>query len=294
LAKNVEECYAVADSGANIAVFPTTYASLLGIKLRRWESPVMIAFGKVGACSVSIFYGNFGALLGRVAFLDDAAEALVPVWQITRNGFEVVFGESTVEVVEAETRQTVVRGYADKVQCLWYFCINDFVCAYAPEVNAVPLDKTDGKVRIAKRQKRVSQKLVDAVHWLHKCMGHAASPTTMAKCLKEGAWRGVPLDIDDKMVLRVLERVQCVACKLGLTNKLPTPEGVGMREWEIGEIFSVDAIVKVNPVSVRGYTGFYLIKELRTGHLTAVPFKIHDAENLIAAVKEVYLFFRSY
>jgi hypothetical protein len=51
--------------------------------------------------------------LGRVAFLDDAAEALVPIWQLTRNGFEVIFGEATVDVVNPESKRIIVRGHAD-------------------------------------------------------------------------------------------------------------------------------------------------------------------------------------
>jgi hypothetical protein len=97
----------------------------------KWKSPVPIMFGKVGAVSVSYYYGDFGLLLGRVAFLDDAVEALVPIWQITRNGFEVTFSEHTVDVIEVSSRQLVVQGFADKVQCLWYFCLNDF-CSHMP------------------------------------------------------------------------------------------------------------------------------------------------------------------
>ncbi len=67
----------------------------------------------------------------------------------------------------------------------------------------MPLDKTDGIVRIAMREKRVSRRLVEAVHWLHKCMGHAVSSMAMVMCLKEGARRGVPLDINERMVQRV-------------------------------------------------------------------------------------------
>ncbi len=119
--KNPADCYAVADSGANIAVCPTQYAAKLGIQLKKWESPIRIAFGKVGSMSVSEYYGYFGPLLGKVAFLDDAAEALFPIWQMTRNGFEVIFGEQTVDVVEKDTRHLAVRGFADQVQCLCIF-----------------------------------------------------------------------------------------------------------------------------------------------------------------------------
>ena len=126
------------------------------------------------------------------------------------------------------SRQLVVQGFADKVQCLWYFCLNDFLFAYAPECGQAPLDKTEGKIFVARRQLRVSRRLVEAVHWLHKCLGHAASSVSMTKCLREGAWRGVPLNIDDSMVQRVLDKVQCLACKLGQTNKLPMSQGTGM------------------------------------------------------------------
>jgi hypothetical protein len=199
-----------------------------------------------------------------------------------------------VAVIEVSSRQLVVQGFADKVQCLWYFCLNDFLFAYAPECGQAPLDKTEGKIFVARRQLRVSRRLVEAVHWLHKCLGHAASSVSMTKCLREGAWRGVPLNIDDSMVQRVLDKVQCLACKLGQTNKLPMSQGTGMTECLVGEEFSVDAIVKVNPVSIRGFTGYYVFKELSVGYLFVVLFKTHDAENLVASFKEMYLFFRSH
>ena len=116
----------------------------------------------------------------------------------------------------------------------------------------------------------------------------------MARSLKCGAWRGVPLDIDDVMVKLVMDKVRCLVCMLGKTNHLARSEGSGARVVGAGEVISIDAIVKVNPISTRLFTGFYLMKERRFGFMMCVLFKEHNAEQVVKAVEKFRMFLRSH
>ena len=108
----------------------------------------------------------------------------------------------------------MARGVVDPVEGLYVVSLSELLSAFDPE------GENEAKVLVARRRQRASKQVIEAVLWLHKCLGHAASFTAMDRSLKCGAWRGVPLDIDDVMVKLVMDKVRCLVCMFGKTNHL--------------------------------------------------------------------------
>jgi len=87
----------------------------------------------------------------------------------------------------------------------------------------------------------------------------------MYKSIFNGTWSGVPSHLTPSDINKVLKTMHCTACAMCKRNKLPTEEGTGLHAPLPGNVLSVDYQGKINPVSVRGYTGFYLFKDSFTG-----------------------------
>ena len=92
-----------------------------------------------------------------------------------------------------------------------------------------------------------------------------------------GTWAGLPDGLKPAQVSKILKNVHCLSCELSKRNKNPTEQGDVFHASLPGEEISVDYQGKIEPPSVRGFTGFYLFKDSCTGHRHAVMVKSKDA-----------------
>ena len=118
--------------------------------------------------------------------------------------------------------------------------------------------------------KSIPSNIVNEILWLHKRMGHP-SRGVMSKAIRERSWIGIPSHITALISDHAMKRNPCTACDISKRNKLPIPCGSGVHPVEPGLVLSIDWQGAVNPSSVRGYVGFYLIKDLHSAYLHAIP-----------------------
>jgi hypothetical protein len=72
------------------------------------------------------------------------------------------------------------------------------------------------------------------------------------------------------------------------------PSGTGVHPVEPGLVLSVDWQGTVNPTWVRGYVGFYLIKDLHSACLHAIPTRDKTAETYRATLALVIDFYQTH
>jgi hypothetical protein len=77
-------------------------------------------------------------------------------------------------------------------------------------------------------------------------------------------------------------------------NKLPTEPGDGQHAPLPGNILSVDYQGKINPISVRGFSGFYLFKDSCSGMRHAELVKYKSAATFQKALSNVIKFYNSH
>jgi hypothetical protein len=116
----------------------------------------------------------------------------------------------------------------------------------------------------------------------------------MYESIFNGTWSGVPSHLTPSDINKVLKTMHCTACAMCKRNKLPTEEGTGLHAPLPGNILSVDYQGKINPVSVRGYTGFYLFKDSFTGMRHAELVKDKTAVSFQNALTNVIKFYNSH
>ncbi len=77
-------------------------------------------------------------------------------------------------------------------------------------------------------------------------------------------------------------------------NKNTTEQGDGFHALLPGEEISVDYQGRIEPPSVRGFTGFYLFKDSCTGHRHTVMVKSKDAATYLSALQLVISYYNSH
>jgi len=116
----------------------------------------------------------------------------------------------------------------------------------------------------------------------------------MYQAIMNGTWTGLPTNITPAQVNKTLKNIHCLSCELSKRNRDATREGDGFHAPTPGEEISVDYQGKINPPSVRGYTGFYLFKDSFTGHRHTIMVKNKAAASYLDALQRVIVFYNSY
>jgi hypothetical protein len=116
----------------------------------------------------------------------------------------------------------------------------------------------------------------------------------MYQSIMHGTWTGLPDGLKPAQVNKILKNVHCLSCELSKRNKNPTEQGDGFHASLPGEEISVDYQGKIEPPSVRGFTGFYLFKDSCTGHRHAVMVKNKDAATYLSALQIVISYYNSH
>jgi hypothetical protein len=77
-------------------------------------------------------------------------------------------------------------------------------------------------------------------------------------------------------------------------NKCKKKQGDGFHSNHPGEELTVDYQGKINPKSVRGFTGYYAIRDKFTGYRHAIMVKNKTAATYLAALQKVIYFYNSH
>jgi hypothetical protein len=116
----------------------------------------------------------------------------------------------------------------------------------------------------------------------------------MYQSIMNGTWTGLPTNITPAQVNKILKNIHCLSCELSKRNHDPTKEGDGFHALSPGDEISVDYQGKINPPSIRGFTGFYLLKDSYTGHRHAIMVKNKSAASYLDALQRVITFYNSH
>ena len=116
----------------------------------------------------------------------------------------------------------------------------------------------------------------------------------MSNAVDNQLWVNVPSHITSTVINAVMNKQPCISCELAKRNKLPKQVGSGISPPHIGHTISVDYQGKINPVSVRGYTGYFLFLDLVSNFLIAILTRGKEADKFLDALGIVTLFYQSY
>jgi hypothetical protein len=87
----------------------------------------------------------------------------------------------------------------------------------------------------------------------------------------------------------------CTACELAKRNKLPKSDGSGLtRPDNPGQAISCDYQGKISPTSVRGFTGWFIFKDLCTSYRHGIMTKDKSGNTFIEAISHVIDFYNSH
>jgi hypothetical protein len=274
------------DSGANVSVTNPLTVSKFNLTPQRWERPFHIIFGN-GARFHCTHYAHFGPILGQVAIVDGAPDTLLSVAVLTARGYEVRFLPNGQGVGIYKSEKLLFHGPQHEQSRLFHIDIQSLI--HPPtDIDKDPHDplSTDPDPQPSIAKKGRPHYVANSAHldlntardvlWLHKRMGHP-SRLTMYQSIMHGTWTGLPDGLKPAQVNKILKNVHCLSCELSKRNKNPPAQGDGFHALLPGEEISVDYQGKIEPPSVRGFTGFYLFKDSCTGHRHAVMVNSKDA-----------------
>ena len=286
----------VMDSGANISITNPDVVVKFNLQPQRWDQPFHIKFGN-GSRFFCTHFAYFGPILGRVAIVDAAPDTLVSIAVLTARGFEVRFLENGQGVGIFKDRELLYHGPQHPETRLWHIDIQSLI--NPPDTLITLPDHTDADVAYKDPSHHVGHKatldqsMIRDVLWLHKRMGHP-SRATMYQSIFNGTWTELPSHIKPADINKVLKTLHCTACAMCKRNKLPQQTGDGQHAPLPGNVLSVDYQGKINPLSVRGYSGFYLFKDSCTGMRHAEMVKDKTATSFQKALNNVIQFYNSH
>ena len=82
--------FSIADSGANISVTNSSIAQHFDLTPQLWAQPFDIRFGNNSVFNCT-HYVDFGAVLGKVAIVDDAPDTLISIASLANREIETRF-----------------------------------------------------------------------------------------------------------------------------------------------------------------------------------------------------------
>ena len=280
----------IVDSGANISVTNAKTCSYYDLPLEDWPQPFYVKFGN-GTRTRVTQYADFGPIIGKVAVVDDAPDTLISIAVITSRGFKVSFEAGGKGVGIYYNDVLVYTGAIDQESKFFVIDVGELLELRLPHAATDAAAPTDSNVYGNKRPD-ISTKTRDDVLWLHKRLGHP-SRATMHKAIQHNAWLGAPSDLAPSQIDAVLDKLQCTACELAKRNKLNRSLGSGIHQIFPGATISVD-YQGLMTTSVRGYTGFFLCKDLCSGYRHAIMTDSKSEDALRICLDHVINFYESH
>ena len=116
----------------------------------------------------------------------------------------------------------------------------------------------------------------------------------MATALLHSSWQGVGPQMTPSVINRVMSHIHCTASGLTKRNHQSVGTGSGVHGLLPAETLSVDYQGTINPISVRGYNGFFLFKDLFSGYRHAIFVKDKSGSTFLSATEQVIGFYRQH
>jgi hypothetical protein len=116
----------------------------------------------------------------------------------------------------------------------------------------------------------------------------------MCDAIDNQLWVNTPTYLTSTIINAVMNKQPCTACELAKRNKLAVQSGSGILPPSVGHTISVDYQGRINPISVRGYNGYFLFLDLLSKYLIVVLTRGKSAEIFLDALHMVLLFYQSY
>jgi hypothetical protein len=274
-AKSLSEDTGLGDSGAQISVTNVATAEKFGLQRFKYPKAIRIGFAQ-GATVTASEYVMMGSVLGEVAVLD--VETIFSLWSICENGYEIVLDAKQIKVRDKTTGRIVYQGASDPVNKEWKLGTQAMMCLETSDgmetasVRANKLltrDRGDVvKMKSRRGSPRITQRIKNAIIWMHNYLCHRASPGAIAAALRNGeAWSGVDVEFTAAMVEKVFEYHKCIVCQIAKWNSPPVGVGSGIDVNLPGHTVYIDCVMGITPASNHGNTGFYLGTDNCTGKL---------------------------
>ena len=122
-------------------------------------------------------------------------------------------------------------------------------------------------------------------------MGHAPEDVMcIAINGNNPAWTNCP--ITEKDIRKTFANYTCPICVMAKRNIEGPRKDKQPKQYQIGECISADPAISINPTSSRGYTCYFLFKDVATGYLMAILSKTKESEHFATALEQVVNFFR--
>jgi len=231
------------DSGAQISVTNAATASKFGLQRHKYDTPIQIGFAQ-GAEVIATDYVLMGTVLGEVPVLE--AETIFSLWSICDNGYEVILDRDQIRVRDKSSGKIVYEGASSPANKEWRMDTQAMLCLEASESHqsALKLESSAmvradkllirdrGDVVETKSRRgapRITQRIKNAIIWMHNCLCHRASPGAIAAALRNGeAWSGVDVEFTAAMVEKVFQYHTCVVCQIAKWNSPAVGIGSGV------------------------------------------------------------------
>jgi len=311
----------ILDSGASISVTNMHTVASYGLELIPWDTgPVSIQFGD-GNIEKSTHYVDFNQVFTKIAVIDSAPDTLISIFNLIEAGFDIKLSKTGTGIYLND--QLVFPGSMCTQNRLFYMDIDKIIASnmlvpqmvqlnaersrasHGPATSITPptVPTASAKVKQTKSNPAkamgnkqvtpppiISDKIIKEVFWLHKRMGHPSSGV-MASCIQGLKWLDVDERLTPSVVRKTMSKFPCTACELGKRNKLPRNEGSGMKPNHPGNVLSVDYQGKISPTSARGFTGWFIIKDIKTAYRHGIMTRSKAADSLIEALSHAIDFY---
>ena len=308
----------ILDSGASVSVTNPHTVTYYGLEMIPWDTgPIRIQFGS-GNVEESTHYVNFNQVFTKVAVIKDAPDTLISIYNLVEAGFDIKLSRNGSGVYLND--QLVFPGARCPRNRLFYMNIDEIIssnvlvpqmsqlanqqrqAAEGPTTSVTPPTGASKPKQTAKPHQAkalgnktstvdpISDKLIREVFWLHKRMGHP-SAYAMTSCIRNLTWQDVDEQLTPRLVRKVMSKLTCTACALAKRNKLPQAGGTGIKPSEPGTVLSVDYQGKISPISTRGFTRWFIIKDLKSSYRHSIMTKSKSAAALIEALSHAIDFY---
>ena len=176
--------------------------------MHKYDKPIRIGFAQ-GADVLATEFVLMGPVLGEVPVLE--AETIFSLWSICENGYEIVLDSDRIIIREKVLGEIVYQAASCPMEKEWRLGATEMM-ALKPSGDSTASGSVDEssvlvragkllnrdrgdvvKTSVSKRAApRITQRIKNAIIWMHNCLCHTASPGSIAAALQNGeAWSGI-------------------------------------------------------------------------------------------------------
>ncbi len=246
-------------------------------KRRNMDKKQFIKFGKEGAKGEILGYILTQGIVNRLAVADDVAANLISVYEMTKQGVQVVYDAKSVRIVHNNT--TLLTGVVGDDN-LYHMDLVQLLLTKIPG-NQPRRHEAVRKAYVAKATTKETVHIIRKAMDLHRNLKHLPY-STMADQIELRAWTGIDPNITPALLRMLAKRKNCIICATNRWNQ--QPGGTDTTDnYQPGEAASIDYIGKYTLLS-RGFSGAFVITDLATDRYKV--YATNDKTECAQAVKK--------